>query len=578
MKRFRLFLFQLLVACLLQNLCLGANCVWGQNANAGFRFNYKVINEAKRWVELSKCTYSGSETEAKVVVPQRATLNGKTYAVHAIGTSAFKNIEELVSVTIQPGVKRLEAECFDLCGNLREVILPEGLTYIGDRVFLWADKMQELNIPSTVTHIGESAFSQCKALKSIVLPEGLTSVPEGAFYGCKSLHNVVLPQSVQHIGDECFNGCQQLTKLTLPKELRTIGKQAFLFCYNLQSLSLPSKVCSIAEGVFNACYQLRLSVDADNSHYVVRNNMLFSHELDTLFCCNENVGENVVLPENVQVIAPLAAQYNDGLRRITLSPTLIEIGESAFGNCANLENVSFPASLCIMGDNVFEDCFKLQQIMLPCTDVETATILYKAMNNPQRKFVVADDCEALRPLLTQHKNVVAASTILPRPKRRVADMIFKPFAAVDVNTPLWQLTYDALRGLAMMQRLSVNVERETLSNYEKAVFVLPGIDEFRINFSRCYTENDTLACLESSIACRSHEQEVASYIKRELTEKLDYNMKDLSNKRKGAAMFTKFGTQNTIFVIPDPDWERVFLLNVHTGTDCYERVISRFDK
>ena len=47
---------------------MGANCVWGQNANAGFRFNYKVINEAKRWVELSKCTYSGSETEANVVI------------------------------------------------------------------------------------------------------------------------------------------------------------------------------------------------------------------------------------------------------------------------------------------------------------------------------------------------------------------------------------------------------------------------------------------------------------------------------------------------------------------------------
>lgn len=220
----------------------------------------------------------------------------------------------------------------------------------------------------------------------------------------------------------------------------------------------------------------------------------------------------------------------------------------------------------------------MQQIMLPCTDVETAAVLYKAMNNPQRKFVVADDCETLKPILTQHKNIVAASTILPRPKRRVSDMIFKPFAALDANMPLWQLTYNALRGLAMMQGLSVDAEIETLSNYEKAVFVLPGIDEYRINFSRCYTENDTLACLESSIACRSHEQEVVSYIKRELTEKLGYNMKDLSNKRKGAALFTKFGTQDTIFVIPDPDWERVFLLNVHAGTDCYERVMSRFDK
>ena len=55
-------------------------------------------------------------------------------------------------------------------------------------------------VPDGVTSIGDSAFSRCKTLTSIVLPEGVTSIGDGAFWGCSNLTSIVLPEGVTSIG------------------------------------------------------------------------------------------------------------------------------------------------------------------------------------------------------------------------------------------------------------------------------------------------------------------------------------------------------------------------------------------
>ena len=96
------------------------------------------------------------------------------------------------------------------CIRLKNVVLPEGITSIGDRSFSYSSELQSIVIPNGVTIIGEYAF-QVTNLKSIVLPPNLTNIGSYAFVN-SNLTEVRLPASLKSIGSSAFSGCP-LTKV-----------------------------------------------------------------------------------------------------------------------------------------------------------------------------------------------------------------------------------------------------------------------------------------------------------------------------------------------------------------------------
>ncbi len=62
-----------------------------------------------------------------------------------------------------------------------------------------------------VKEIQSEAFKGCTKLESVMLPLGLTTVGDNAFNGCKSLTGIYLRASVTHVGDGAFTGCSELS-------------------------------------------------------------------------------------------------------------------------------------------------------------------------------------------------------------------------------------------------------------------------------------------------------------------------------------------------------------------------------
>ena len=82
-------------------------------------------------------------------------------------------------------------------------------------------------IPVGVTEIGDGAFKDCKSLESITIPESVTEIGDWAFEGCASLESIKIPEGVTEIGGAAFNYCMALTSITIPHSVTQIGGSAF---------------------------------------------------------------------------------------------------------------------------------------------------------------------------------------------------------------------------------------------------------------------------------------------------------------------------------------------------------------
>ncbi|MDE5848780.1 MAG: C10 family peptidase, partial [Muribaculaceae bacterium] len=78
----------------------------------------------------------------------------------------------------------VSVETIDLTG-IDNTSIPAG-------AFEGMDQLKDVIVPETITEIGEGAFAGCENIESLTLP-GVTSIGEGAFEGCDNLSSILLP-------------------------------------------------------------------------------------------------------------------------------------------------------------------------------------------------------------------------------------------------------------------------------------------------------------------------------------------------------------------------------------------------
>ena len=149
-------------------------------------------------------------------------------------------------------------------GDLKEVVIPDGVSYIGNYAFNNCLNLKSAVIPDSVSFIGEAAFQGCSSLESIVIPDSVASVGQGAFFNCGSLKHVVISRNVASIGQGVFMSCSSLKSVRLPFGITTIGGSAFAHCTGLTDIEIPESVTAIKEYAFIGCSSL-LSIKVPDS-------------------------------------------------------------------------------------------------------------------------------------------------------------------------------------------------------------------------------------------------------------------------------------------------------------------------
>ena len=354
---------------------------------------------------IGKQAFDGCSAITEVTIPASVTsvgsdvFNGCSSLTQAtigdglteISTSMFTNCSALEKLVIGKGVTKIGSFAFANCSNLKEitVLASNPPSVASDRSFdkvsrdipvyvplealsaykaanIWkeftnlqpisteftVDKLKynvtdlvantveitsgygdgALNIPATVTYAG----TEYK----------VTSIGVEAFYDC-SFTSVTIPDGVTIIKYGAFQNCTELTEVTFGNSITTIEYSAFYYCLSLKQVTIPKSVTNIGVNVFFYCTALtHINVDAANPAYSSENGVLFNKDKTTLLRYPAaKPGTTYTVPKSVTCIGESAFGQCTALKELTLSENVSKIESYAFEDFAAITKMTVLATV-----------------------------------------------------------------------------------------------------------------------------------------------------------------------------------------------------------------------------------------
>ena len=92
-----------------------------------------------------------------------------------------------------------------------------------------------LKKPDNIKAIMPGTFMKLKDVNELILPDGLIYIGMEAFKDCPNLKYVSFGSSLREIREEAFMYCDGIKSLKFPDTLKEIGGRAFSDCYNLKN-------------------------------------------------------------------------------------------------------------------------------------------------------------------------------------------------------------------------------------------------------------------------------------------------------------------------------------------------------
>jgi len=194
------------------------------------------------------------------------TLSGETLTIEGSGpmwdftepemAPWYEFRDEITSVILPEGLTTVGNLAFYELKYLDIITIPDTVERVGDYAFAYCQRARMLTIGSGVTRIGTAAFSDCYAVTSLRLPEGLKSVGRKGFYRMESISTVDIPASVTELGVSAFGYCKRLVSANVRANIGRLPEYCFYGCEMLDSVALPEQMTSISDFSFSECDNL----------------------------------------------------------------------------------------------------------------------------------------------------------------------------------------------------------------------------------------------------------------------------------------------------------------------------------
>ena len=320
-------------------------------------------------------------------------------SVTTMGANAFSGCILLGNVTIPKSVTAIGTTVFNLCSSMAAITVDsqnpvysstDGILYDKSQATLIevpCGKSGTATLPATVTAIGDSAARECGKLVQVLIPQGVTYLGSEAFYDT-GLTSVTLPASVNSIGIYCFNTCEQIVSFTVdPANTSYCSRDDVLFDAHQTTLiqyplhkantfyAIPPTVTQIASGAF---YQ---------ANFI--SSLQIPESLTTIgpdaFYDMMNLA-SVVIPNGVETIGNEAFFYDENLTNLQISDGVKTVDASAFAYCTSLAGVTIPGTVTTINDSAFANCTGLQKAIF--TGNAPSTVNPNCFDNTAANFTI----------------------------------------------------------------------------------------------------------------------------------------------------------------------------------------------
>ena len=321
------------------------------------------------------------------------TINGTTYQVTSIGAHAFEGRSDITYLSIPWSVTSIGEYAFVDCGSNLTVNIADPESWckmeLGNehssplssagKVMVHDIETTNIVIPEGVTSIGNFTFYQCRCIRSLTIPSSVNSIGSSAFEDCIGLTSLALSEGLQSVGGSAFQGCTGLKTLTIPSTVKTISINAFANCSNITdvycyAVNVPETHFDAFDATPTEKSTLHVPANAVEAYKTswpwsdfknitwVGNPIKGVFEVDGI---SYKIGESNTVSvmsgkSNVSnVVIPNQVTYNGNIYSVT------SIHERAFSRFYNLTSVSIPNSITSVEEGAFIECSNLASIIIP---------------------------------------------------------------------------------------------------------------------------------------------------------------------------------------------------------------------
>lgn len=310
-----------------------------------------------------------------------------------IDFAAFNGCESLKYLSIEDHQYHSEYDA-----ELQEDIYSTGFdATIGEMAFSGCTALEDVYLGIGVSQVGESAFSGCEALGSVNFPFSINYVDSYAFGGCTSLWEVVLADSdVSYLQFTAVVGTEEDSfedtpwanifdldidedgilwgyigipeydevELEIPEGVVGIAAEAFRDCGWIQCVDFPASVAWIGSAAFaDCCYLTEVYRDGEDVSYDEFASTLLMLEEDAFDGTPWKVGGLLLDIDDDGVLVGWYGAEPDDYFDLVIPDGVVAIDYSAFEELEFLRSVTIPEGVERIGENAFRDCFDLEEVI-----------------------------------------------------------------------------------------------------------------------------------------------------------------------------------------------------------------------